>query len=115
MTADPTALAGGWQRELLTTSQGRVLPVRDNLVLAISGRPDEGVEGIPELRGVIGFNEFTNTVMKLRATPWGTAAGAWEEHDELLMGEWLTRQHGLPSMRRQTLEEAVIMVAHLGW
>ena len=60
---------------------------------------------------MIAFNEFTNDVVKLKDTPWGTPAGVWDEVDELEMGNWLTRQHWLPSMPRGTLEEAVAMVA----
>jgi predicted P-loop ATPase len=68
--------------------------------------------GIPEAKGVIAFNEFTNDVVKLRPSPWGTPAGVWDEVDDLLMGEWLTREYWLPSMPRGTLEEAVRMVAY---
>jgi putative DNA primase/helicase len=35
----------------------------------------------------------------------------WDETDELELGNWLVRQHWLPSMPRGTLEEAVAMVA----
>lgn len=93
---------------------GAIRPVRENVVLALDGMSlpnDRYLFGAPEARGVIAFNEFTNNVDKLKPTPWGTPAGPWAEVDELLMGEWLVREHGLPSMHRGALEEAVLMVA----
>lgn len=100
-----------WRDELRLTSSGAVKPVRENLVLALDGLQEEGLAGLPEATGVIAYDEFANEVVKLRATPWGTPAGAWDEVDELEMGRWLTLHQGLPSMPRGTLEEAVQMVA----
>ena len=106
---DEAALA--WRGALLKTDKGSTKAVRENVVLAVDGLPSRGVSGIAELAGVIAWNEFTNDVVKQRATPWGTAAGVWDEVDDLLLGEWLVREHWLPSMARATLEEAVRMVA----
>lgn len=103
-----------WRDKLLCSATGSIKAVRENIVLAIDGMelPDgRWLEGVPEASGVIAFNEFTNDVVKLKDTPWGTPAGVWDEVDELEMGNWLTRQHWLPSMPRGTLEEAVAMVA----
>ncbi len=100
-----------WRAFLLKSSQGATKSVRENVVLALDGVPDDGVAGIPEAAGVIAFNEFTNDVVKLKPTPWGTDEGGWAEVDDLLMGEWLVREYWLPSMPRGTLEEAVRMVA----
>lgn len=99
-----------WRSHLVLTDKGSIKACRENIVLALDGQgPD--VPGVPEARGIIAFNEFTNNVVKLRATPWGTAAGEWLEEDELEMGAWLVREHWLPSMPRTALEEAVKMVA----
>ena len=103
-----------WRRFLLETAQGAVKPARENIVLAVDGltMPDgRVVPGVEEAQGVIAFNEFTNDVMKLKATPWGTPAGVWDEVDELELGNWLSRAHWLPPMSRQTLEEATLMLA----
>ena len=101
-----------WRSSLLTAQpSGAIKPVRENVVLALDGWPERGIPGVAEAAGVIAFNEFTNNVEKTRATPWGTEEGPWVEADELLMGQWLVRQHWLPSMARATLEEAVLMVA----
>jgi putative DNA primase/helicase len=100
-----------WRARLLTTQKGATQAVRDNVVLALDGVPTEGIPGIEVAAGVIAFNEFTNDVLKLKPTPWGTPAGVWDEIDELEMGNWLSREYWLPSMPRGTLEEAVLMVA----
>lgn len=100
-----------WRKHLLTSDKGSIKAVRENAVLALDGWPERGVEGAQALGGVIGFNEFTNNVEKMKAAPWRSPAGVWEESDELHMGEYLVREHWLPSMPRGTLEEAVLMVA----
>lgn len=100
-----------WLEHLLrSASTGAIKTVRENVVLALDGWPDKGVPGIAACAGLLRFNEFTNNYEKARATPWGTPAGDWLEADELLMGDWLLREHRLPSMSRQALEEAIIIV-----
>jgi predicted P-loop ATPase len=109
---EPSKPRDPWWRDFLIESEkGGVKPVRENVVLALDGYPEMGIPGIKQAQGVIAFNEFTNNVVKLKPTPWGTPAGEWLEADELLMGEWLALKHCLPSMSRATLEEAVLMVA----
>ncbi len=114
----PAASGGGqgdgrpaWRDRLLYTSRGAIVPCRENVVVVLDGVPEQGIHGDPDAEGCIAFNEFTNDVLKLRETPWGTPAGVWDETDELELGNWLVREHGLPSMPRGTLEEAVAMVA----
>jgi len=110
--ADPDEAAHGWRAKLLTSSTGAIKAVRENVVLALDGVPELKVPGVPEVNGVVAYNEFTNDLVKLKAAPWGAEEGNWSEVDDLLMGEWLVREHWLPSMPRGTLEEAVRMVAH---
>lgn len=113
----PSAGAGGrrapapWHAHLLGTEKGQVKACRENIVTALDGVPTRGVAGIAAAEGVIAFNDFTNNVIKLKSSPWGTGPGEWLEEDELEMGDWLVREHGLPSMPRTALEEAVKMVA----
>lgn len=104
-------LSTAWRKHLLESANGSIKAVRENVVLALDGLPDKGIPGVPEAAGLIRYNEFTNNVEKTRDTPWGTPAGPWEEADELLMGDWLVREHWLPSMSRGHLEEAVVIVA----
>lgn len=104
----------GWRGKLITSGSGAIKPARENIVLALDGMalPDgKWLPGIPEAADVIAYNEFTNDVIKRKPTPWGTPAGVWDEVDELELGNWLSREHWLPPMSRQTLEEAVTMVA----
>lgn len=105
--------ACGWVRYLLRAEKtDAVRAVRENVVIALDGRPEKGVPGIEACAGLIRFNAFSNNVEKSRPTPWGTTAGDWQEADELLMGDWLVREQRMPSMSRQILEEAVLVVAH---
>lgn len=92
-----------WRTALIRNQEGAAKPVRENVVLAL--------QSIPQVRGKIAFNEFTNDIIKLQDMPWGSPAGKWTEVDELLMGEWLVRTHYLPSMSCTTLEEGMRMVA----
>ncbi len=104
----------GWRGKLLLASTGAIKPVRENVVLALDGAPRPNgtrLAGVPEAAGVLAFNDFTNDVIKLKPAPWGSPEGVWLESDELEMGDWLAREHWLPPMSRQTLEEAVSMVA----
>lgn len=104
--------AMSWRHYLLRAGKAEVVTaVRENVVTALDGRPDLGVPGIEECSGLIAFNEFTNQVCKTGPAPWGSREGEWLETDELMMGDWLVRAHGMPSMSRQTLEEAVLIVA----
>ena len=99
-----------WHDFLISGKYG-ALAIRENIVMALDGIPEQGVPGIEEVAGLVAFNEFSNNIVKTGPTPWGTPAGTWWEEDELLMGDYLCRHHGLPSMARGTLEEAVRMVA----
>ncbi len=99
-----------WQDFLIRGKYGP-LAIRENIVMALDGIPEQQVDGIEEVAGLVAFNEFSNNIVKTAPTPWGTPAGTWWEEDELLMGDYLCRHHDLPSMARGTLEEAVRMVA----
>jgi putative DNA primase/helicase len=93
----------GWRVGLIRGEDGKPRVARENVVLALMS--------LPEVRGHIAFNEFSNDIIKLADMPWGSPAGKWTEVDELLMGEWLVRTQYFPSMPRTTLEEGMRMVA----
>lgn len=112
--AEEAGEAISWRRFLIEAGNGSIKPVRENAALAMDGLvlPDgKRVPGVPELQGLVAFNEFTNNVELTRAAPWGSPAGPWGESDELELGDYLSRAHYLPPMGRQTLEEAVTLVA----
>lgn len=98
--------------DLLDVGRQGIKPTRENVVLALMGRPERGVAGLRALEGLIRFNQFSNTVEKAYLPPWGGSAGQWADDDELQMGNWLVANHGLPSVSRAQLEEAVLVVAH---
>ena len=103
-----------WRSKLIQAANGSIKPVRENVVLALEGQSLQSgkhLPGIPEAEGVIAFNEFTNNVEKLKPAPWKSRGKVWEEVEDLELGDWLSREHYLPSMSSQTLEEAVKMVA----
>lgn len=111
-SADADDLSWAWTKHLLRAQKTEaVLAVRENVVTALDGRPDRRVPGIESCAGLIAFNEFSNTVCKTREAPWGSPEGEWLEADELQLGDWLVREHYMPSMARQALEEAVLIVA----
>ena len=101
-----------WRAVLLQTAKGATLSVRENIVIALDGWPERGIRGIAACAGLIRFNEFSNNIEKTRPTPWGSPDGPWLEADELQLGDWLVREHWLPSLSRNALEEAVQVVAH---
>ena len=72
------------------------------------------LERDPALRGVVAFNELTNTVQCRRAWPWPHAkAGDVRSVDGLLLGKYLSETYGLPSVSKANLEEAIQTVAHV--
>lgn len=106
--------ADAWRRKLIYSGSGAIKACRENAVLALDGMQLEDgrwLDGALAAKGVIAFDEFSNNVIKLKPTPWGTPAGLWQEEDELEMGHWLSRALYLPPLPRGTLEEAVLMVA----
>lgn len=102
-----------WRDALLVSMpSGAVKAVRENVVLALDGIPSRQVMGVPEAHGVFAYNEFTSDVVLTREAPWGSEQGPCAEVEDLLVGEWLVREHRLPSMARSTLEEGVRLAAH---
>ena len=66
------------------------------------------------LRGVVAYNEMTNTVQCHRPWPWPHAQrGDIRNEDSLLLGKYLTDSYGLPAIPRAALDEAIQTVAHV--
>lgn len=66
----------------------------------------------PDLQGVLGFNELSNTMEARRDWPFahgkrGKITGA----TDLLLGDWLSKTYGLPAITRQALMEGMETVA----
>lgn len=65
----------------------------------------------PDWRGVLGYDEFTCAVVKLKPTPCGREAGEWTSEDDLELGLWLAQQHKFLVRAEGTLTAGVQMAA----
>lgn len=66
-----------------------------------------------DLRGVVAYNELTNSIQCRKAWPWPHAVvGEVKGVDSLLLGNYLTKKYKLPSIPKNALEEALQTVAH---
>ncbi len=71
------------------------------------------LEKDPVLCDVLAFNELSNNVQARVAWPWPHGkAGDVTDAVDLLLGDYLTEQYGLPSISRAALSEAIQTVAH---
>lgn len=65
------------------------------------------------LRGVVAFNELTNTVQNRRPWPWPhSQPGEIKGVDGLLLGNYLSETYKLPALSKASLEEAIQTVAY---
>jgi predicted P-loop ATPase len=102
--ASPAALPW-WLECFYDPIKGRWNLSRKTVILAL--RHD------PELQGVLGYNELSNTMEARRNWPFqhgrvGKITGAVD----LLLGNWLSKRYGLPSITRQAIMEAMETVAY---
>ena len=65
----------------------------------------------PVLAGMVRLNKFTLLLDRARDTPWGHAAGEWDEEDDLMLGEYLLSTFGLSIKAKSTLRDGVMMAA----
>lgn len=64
------------------------------------------------LAEVLGLNLLSNNIEARRPWPWAGKARPVTSADDLLLGEFLSREYGLPSIARAALSEAIETVAH---
>jgi putative DNA primase/helicase len=88
---------------LLTGKGGKPEDCRENVLYCL--RDD------PELKGLVAHNLFTELQDKTRTPPWGGEPGEWTEEDDLMLGEYLARTHGLLIRGAGTLRAGVQMTA----
>lgn len=67
----------------------------------------------PVLHGLVQHNEFTELHERSRSTPWGRPPGEWDEEDDLMLGEYLVRNHHVMSKATGTLRAGVMMAARV--
>lgn len=71
------------------------------------------LEEDPALAGVLGANQLTNTIDARRDWPWPHGkAGPVRASTELMLGAYLSRTYGLPSIARAALAEGIETVAY---
>lgn len=102
--ASPAALPW-WLECFYDPIKGRWNLSRKTVILAL--RHD------PELQGVLGYNELSNTMEARRNWPFPHGrAGKITGAVDLLLGNWLSKRYGLPSITRQAIMEAMETVAY---
>ena len=87
-TPEPAAAASKWQKGLLRSREGKVLPVLANAIHAL--------RHAPEWDGVLWHDEFATRTVARKPLPWITDAGgwsdtSWSDRDDYLVTEWLQR------------------------
>lgn len=99
--------------------EARLDLLADRLVMA-RGSPMDCRENVlycleldPVLAGLVRLNDFTHIFERSRPAPWGREQGDWDEEDDLMLGEYLLRRHGLGVKSKGTLRDGVLMAARL--
>jgi putative DNA primase/helicase len=65
------------------------------------------------LKGLVGLNEFSHQVFKLRPTPWPSPEGVWTEVDDFKLAEYLVTRHDLSgSLSHDAITQALRVIAH---
>lgn len=84
---------------LLLNSQGKIVPCAANIY--------DIIEADHRWNGVLGFNEFSYTMEKLKPPPYQSGiAGEWEANDDVQASMWLTREYGFAPTPAQVAEAA---------
>lgn len=78
-----------WQSKLKFTEKGAIASTIGNVVVLLNGDPD--------LKGCVGYNEMTHSIVARRSLPWRTVSGesAWSDADDAGLRYYLERLYGL--------------------
>lgn len=95
---------GAWTGELIRKARGGYEDCRENVFLVLQRHP--------QWAGVIALEEFSNRIIKRRATPFGSAVGEWTGHDDDELGLWLAQRMDLLIKSEGSIVAGVRMVAH---
>lgn len=100
-----TASAGsGWRRGMIQKPRGGFEDCKENVSMAL--------EQHPELVGLVGYNEFSARIEKLRTPPWHSEGVEWTEEDDLELSMWLGVNADLLFRNTATIVGGVRLVAH---
>lgn len=83
--------------------RGRPMDCRENVMYCM--------QWDPALHGLVRFNDFSRLLERGDSAPWGRGPGEWDEEDDLMLGEYLLRTHGLGVKAKSTLADGVLMAA----
>lgn len=111
------AAAGTATSEPKLSDEDMLIKLADTLVHQ-RGRPMDCRENVmycmqwdPALHGLVKFNDFSRLLERGDSAPWGRGVGEWDEEDDLMLGEYLLRTHGLGVKAKSTLADGVLMAA----
>lgn len=89
---------------LLLKKDGELIECRENVLAFLTQHPDWD--------GVLGYNEFSGRVMKLKPPPFASAPGEWTQEDDFNLGLWMAYENGLIVKSDAFIVSAVAMAAY---
>lgn len=92
-----------WRDQLLRQNGGKK-DCRENVFLVLQHHP--------RLQGLVGYDEFSHRVMKLKTPPWDSEPGEWTTNDDYSLGFFLAQHERLVIKGEGTLVAGVAMAAH---
>lgn len=98
------AARGGWRNHLIQGARGGFMDCKENVALALSH--------CSELKGLVGFNEFSGRIERLKAAPWSERLGEWTTVDDLELSMFLATEVNLLFKSTGTISEGVHLAAH---
>jgi predicted P-loop ATPase len=98
----PTDPRDGWRGRMIRDGKGRVIDCRENVYVLLREHP--------ELRDLVGLDQFSNRIVKRRPPPWGLE-GEWTSVDDLQLGLWSAREAGIVVRATQSLADGVQLAA----
>ena len=95
--------AEDWEDGLIFKPRGGLEDCRENVFLVLSRHP--------AWLGVIGWNDFTRRIEKIKPTPFGSPEGEWKTSDDYETGLWLAQQCDLLIRSEGAIMAGVAMCA----
>ncbi len=93
----------GWEDGLIYKPRGGLEDCRENVYLVLYRHP--------AWVGVIGWNDFTRRIEKIKPTPFGSPPGEWKTSDDYETGLWLAQQCDLLIRSEGAIMAGVAMCA----
>jgi len=90
--------------KFIQKKDGTLQECRENVFVYLTQHPD--------WEGVLGFNEFSRRIMKLKPPPFESTPGEWATEDDYKLGMWLAHDRGLVIKSDAMLVSAVAMAAY---